>query len=69
MPPEKSQNLARNGHPASSSVSEYFPELRNCVESRGGRPGLPVLDSPYGLCGRKAATLNLNLSVRSSGAA
>ena len=23
-------------------------------ESRGGRPGLPVPDSPYGLCGRKA---------------
>ena len=28
-------------------------------ESRGGRPGLPVPSSPYGLCGRKA-TLNLN---------
>ena len=29
-------------------------------ESRGGRPGLPVPNSPaYGLCGRKA-TLNLN---------
>ena len=27
-------------------------------ESRGGRPGLLVLNSPYGLCGRKA-TLNL----------
>ena len=27
-------------------------------ESRGGRPGLPVPSSPYGLCGRKA-TLNL----------
>ena len=23
-------------------------------ESRGGRPGLPVPTSPYGLCGRKA---------------
>ena len=31
-------------------------------ESRGGRPGLPVPDSPYGLCGRKA-TLNLNCSI------
>ena len=30
-------------------------ELRSCVsESRGGRPGLPVPDSPYGLRGRKA---------------
>ena len=26
-------------------------------ESRGGRPGRPVPNSPYGLCGRKA-TLN-----------
>ena len=23
-------------------------------ESRGGRPGVPVPNSPYGLCGRKA---------------
>ena len=30
------------------------PEL---CESRGSRPGLPVPDSPYGLCGRKV-TLN-----------
>ena len=22
-------------------------------DSRGGHPGLPVLNSPYGLCGRK----------------
>ena len=29
-------------------------------ESRGGRPGFLVPNSPYGLCGRKA-TLNLNL--------
>ena len=28
-------------------------------ESRGGRPGLPVTNSPYGLCGRKA-TLSSN---------
>ena len=28
-------------------------------ESLGGRPGLPVSGSPYGLCGRKA-TLNSN---------
>ena len=31
-------------------------------ESRGGRPGLPVPDSPYGLCGRKAE-LNDELRV------
>ena len=29
-------------------------------ESRSSRPGLPVPNSPFGLCGRKA-TLNLNL--------
>ena len=28
-------------------------------ESRGGRPGLPVSNSPYGFCGRKT-TMNLN---------
>ena len=27
-------------------------------ESRGGRPGLPVPNSPYGLCGRKATLKN-----------
>ena len=27
----------------------------------GGRPGLPVPNSPYGLCGRKA-TLNCSIS-------
>ena len=35
------------------------PQRVNCSaqelgESRGGRPGLPVPDSPYGFCGRKA---------------
>jgi len=36
-------------------------EPRRCVnESRGGRPGLPVPNRPYGFCGRKA-TLNSNL--------
>ena len=30
-------------------------------ESRGGRPELPVPNSPYGLCGRKAA-LNCSIS-------
>ena len=30
-------------------------ELRGVCESRGGHPGLPVPNSPYGLCRRKAA--------------
>ena len=33
--------------------------VQELCESRGGRPGLPVPNSPYGLCGRKAA-LDLN---------
>ena len=28
--------------------------------SRGGRPGLPVANSPYGLCGRKATFKHWN---------
>ena len=39
----------------SSTVSFRAQEL---CESRGGRPGLPVPNSPHDLCGRKAATLN-----------
>ena len=37
-----------------------FRALELC-EGRGGRPGLPVPNSPFGLCGRKA-TLNSNLT-------
>ena len=34
----------------------YFGVIKSqeLCESRGGRPGLPVANSPYGLCGRKA---------------
>ena len=31
-----------------------FPRARQLCEGRGDRPGLPVPNSPYGLCGRKA---------------
>ena len=34
-------------------------------ESRGGHPGLPIRNSPYGLCGHKA-TLNVNMFCTSS---
>ena len=34
------------------------------MKSGGGRPGLPVPNSPYGLCGRKA-TLKLQNSILS----
>ena len=37
------------------AIAKQLSELRGCVsESRGGRPGHPVPNSPYGLCGRKA---------------
>ena len=49
------------GHKATLNMASV-KELRRCVKSRGGRPGLPVPNSPYGLCGRKA-TLNM-ASVR-----
>ena len=40
---------------------EPFTAQELC-ESRGGRPGLPVPKSPYGLCGRKA-TIILNVGT------
>ena len=30
-------------------------------ERRGGRPGLPVPNSPYGLCGRKATLIIMEI--------
>ena len=42
------------------SVCGGYRALELC-ESRGGRPGLPVPNKPYGLCGRKA-TLNYRIS-------
>ena len=44
---------------------KFFKAIRaqEMRESWGGPPGLPVPNSPYGLCGRKA-TLNLNFLTR-----
>ena len=39
------------------TLHSFYSEAQEVCESRGGRPGLPVASSPYGLCGRKA-TLN-----------
>ena len=36
----------------------YTVTPQELCESRGGRPGLPVPNSPYGLCGRKATLKN-----------
>ena len=47
--------LMVSGRKAAVNVSNV--RAQELCESRGGRPGLPVPNSPYGLCGRKA-TLN-----------
>ena len=37
-----------------------FLRVQELCDSRGGRPGLPVPNSPYSLCGRKATLNSLN---------
>ena len=39
-----------------------YVDVKQHCESRGGCPGLPVPNKPYGLCGRKA-TLNSNFAT------
>ena len=34
---------------------------QDLCESGGGRPGLPVPNSPYGLCGRKATLIIMEI--------
>ena len=36
----------------------HLPRAQELCESRGGRPGFPVPNSPYSLCGRKATLKN-----------
>ena len=36
-----------------SNIELLVSELKKPCESRGGRPGLPVPNGPYGLCGRQ----------------
>ena len=45
--------------------SAWNSDTQELCESRGDRPGLPVPNNPYGLCGRKAT---FNLELRYSGA-
>ena len=53
--PVRQQELFRKGFLQLSALQSSGA----VCESGGGRPGLPIPDSPYGLCGRKA-TLTLN---------
>ena len=46
----------------SRMASKNTVRVQELCESRGGRPGLPVPDSPYSLCGRKA-TLKKKKSI------
>ena len=49
----------KTGKPASGYVQslQLLLRVQELCESRGGRPGLSVLNEPYGFCGRKG-TLN-----------
>ena len=43
---------------ASVDVKQHlkkYHRAQELCENRGGRPELPVLNSPYGLCGREAS--------------
>ena len=56
-------NLFPGGFPCVTTSNVAIPLLlraQELCESRGGRPGLPVPDNLYGLCGCKE-TMNLNL--------
>ena len=44
-------------------MSQEMVRAQELCDSRGGRPGLPVVNSPYGLCECKA-TLNFKNSVK-----
>ena len=46
-------------------VLKLGARAQQLCERRGGRPGLPVPNSPHGLCGLNAT---LNLDTQSSGA-
>ena len=37
------------GRKATLKLKSYMAELSSCSESRGGRPRLPVANSPYSL--------------------
>ena len=43
----------------------HLVRAQKLCESRGGRPGLSVPNSPYGLCGRKV-TVNLTFNVQAN---
>ena len=46
--------LRRQGYDYCRSFTQPYPRAQLLCEIRGGRPGLPVPDKPYGFCGRKA---------------
>ena len=46
---------------------EFKVRAQEPTESGGGRAGLPVPDSPYGLCGRKVTSKSNRVFGRKSG--
>ena len=58
LPVGRTRNLQPSGAKHRFKTAGYmWLRAQELCKSRGGRPGLPVPNSPYGLCGRKA-TLN-----------
>ena len=45
----------------SNSATACGSTAQELCESRGGRPGLPVPNSPYGLCGRLCGTVSVDV--------
>ena len=46
-----------------ASLNLNFVRAQGPCEIRGSRLGLPAPDSPYGLCGRQATTMNSNCAL------
>ena len=61
---ERGEGWREGGRGGGSGIIYRAQELCEC---RGGRSGLPVPNSHYGFCGRKA-TLNSNYQNQGSGA-
>ena len=60
---------SRKGSLLKGNRSENAIRALELCESRGGRPGLRVPNSPYGVCGRKATLSCVRVEVAVLGSA
>ena len=51
---QSSHMKLRGGKYKEGEQCSHLSRAQELCESRGGRPGLPVPNEPYGFCGRKA---------------